>query len=139
MKFVYIAIVPLMVIAILEVILGEAFAGAQIQYLKYDALERDFDEKTIMFEIDTVQYGLSFIIGIITLASIVGVQIIGSGLNDASVRTVILILFYVGIWMVLSVLTANLLFLNKVVGAIVYTFLCFFYIIGVGGKLTGGE
>lgn len=137
MKTIYYAVIPLIFLALLGVLLGSDFGGVSIDYLRYDAVDRDFDKKTIVFEVDTVKFGLTFIIGIITLSALVGIQIIGSGLVDSSVRTIILIVFYIGIWTICSVLSLDLLFLNKIVGSVIYIFLCFIYIIGVSEKLSG--
>ena len=137
MRIIYLAIIPLLFIGLLSIILGSDLVSIEIRYLKYDAVDKDFDAKHLTFEIDDLTYGMSIFVAIITATALIGIQILGSGLQDTSVRVITLIILYMGLWTLLSILGWNLLFANQIVGSIVYVFLCLFYIIGVSSKIAG--
>jgi hypothetical protein len=137
MKLIFYPIIMLLVIALISILLGNDLTSIEINYVKYDAFGYDYDHKKITFDLDPLTYGISFLTLIITSTVFVGVMIVGSGLQESSVRTIIIIVMYLGLWISLSILALDLLFLNAIIGGIVYSFLCLLYIIGVSQNIAG--
>jgi len=96
----------------------------------------------IIFSIDTTTLiisGISLIITIIAVAGILGISVLGSGLNPQSTRVIILITAYVGIWLTLSILAFNLIYSIEIFGSIIYITITLAYSIGVIKKLGGSD
>jgi len=134
MRILYLAIIPLLFLCLLSIILGDDLVSVEVKYYVYDSVDKDVDSKTFNFEIDTA---MAILTAIITATILLGIQILGSGLQDTTVRVVTIIILYMGIWTILSIMGWNLLFSNKVVGTIIYVFLCLFYVIGIADKIGG--
>jgi len=134
MRILYIAIIPLLFLCLLDILLGGDLISVEVKYYVYDSVDRDIDSKTFDFEIDTA---MAILTAIITAVILLGIQILGSGLQDTTVRVVTLIILYMGIWTILSIMGWSLLFSNKITGTIIYVFLCLFYIVGIADKIGG--
>lgn len=96
----------------------------------------------ILFQIDTATLetaGIALLVTIIAVASITGIQVLGSGLNSESVRVIILATAFTGLWAMLSILAFNLIITIAVFGTIIYIALTLGYSIGVIQRLTGGK
>jgi hypothetical protein len=77
------------------------------------------------------ELGIATLIALTAVAIAVGVTILGSGLSDVTVKTIILITAYVGIWGVLITLSLPLILEIETFGAIIDVVLTIFYVIGV--------
>lgn len=86
--------------------------------------------------IDSITGALAIIIVLISIAVIVGIQILGSGISEQSVRTIIIIVGYASIWGFFSVLSLNLIMSIELFGWIMYVVLTIIYMIGVMNKLS---
>lgn len=98
-------------------------------------------ENTLFF-IDTsdlIVAGIVLLTTIIIVAGITGIQFLGSGLNVASVRVIILLTGYIGIWVALTTLAYSLITSIQVFGSIIYIGLTLAYVIGVIQKISGNE
>lgn len=96
----------------------------------------------VLFYIDTtvlVIAGISLITAILISAGITGIQVLGSGLSSSSVRIIILLTGYSGLWFALSILAFNLIITIEVFGGIIYILLTTGYAIGVIQKISGSE
>lgn len=95
----------------------------------------------ILFTIDTsslIIAGIALLATIIIISTIAGIQVLGSGLSPSSVRILILLIAFVGLWSVLSILAFNLIFSIEIFGSIIYITLTIGYVIGVIQKISGG-
>lgn len=93
----------------------------------------------VLFNIDTsdlITAGITILVAIILVATITGVQFLGSGLSSESVRIFILLTGYIGIWTVLSILAFNLIVSIAIFGSIIYIMLTIGYTIGVVQKIS---
>ena len=98
--------------------------------------------ENIIFQIDTsslITAGIALLATIIIIATITGIQVVGSGLSPASVRIFIILTGYVGIWTTLSLLAFDLIFSIQVFGSVIYISLTLVYTIGVINKITGSD
>jgi len=86
--------------------------------------------------IDSLTGALAIIIVLISIAVIVGIQILGSGISEQSVRTIIIIVGYGSIWGFFSVLSLNLIISIEIFGWIIYIILSIIYTIGVMNKIS---
>lgn len=82
---------------------------------------------------------ISFIIVIVVLASVVGINVVGSGLSDSSVRTITIGTAWGGMWLVFTVLSLPLMLSIEVFGVFIYVILTVLYVIGVYQKIGGGD
>lgn len=94
--------------------------------------------ESIGFEIDPLIAGIAILIAVSAGTAIIGVQVLGSGFNSASVKIITLISAYVGLWTLLSVLASGLIKSIEVFGSMIYITLTLGYTIGVIQKLSGG-
>lgn len=98
------------------------------------------ESQDLLFSIDTsslITSGIAIIITIIVVATITGIQVLGSGLSPASVRIFILLTGFVGIWTSLSILAFSLIVSIEIFGGIIYIIITVAYTIGVIQKITG--
>lgn len=87
----------------------------------------------------SIQEGiLSIIIGLSAVVALIGIQFVGSGLSDESVRILTIIIVFVGLWMFLSSFTYELFTLVEYFW-LVYWFFTFLYVFGVIEKIAGGN
>ena len=96
----------------------------------------------VIFSIDTTSLiisGISLITTVIVVAGILGVSVLGSGLNPQSSRIIVLITAYVGIWLTLSILAFNLIVSIEIFGSVIYITLTLAYAVGVVQKISGGN
>jgi len=93
----------------------------------------------VFFEIDPVLGAIVIFITIGIIAGILGIQIIGSGLSDWSVRVGVLLLAYGGLWALLSILSMPLIKSIEVFGVIIYISLTIGYTVGVIERIGGKE
>jgi len=99
------------------------------------------ETETVLFEIDTSVFivaGIALLITVAIVAGITGIQVLGSGLNSESVKIIIMITAFTGIWITLSIIAINLISSIAIFGSIIYIGLTLMYVIGVVQKLTGG-
>lgn len=94
---------------------------------------------TFAVNIDPTIGLLTIIIAVITLASIIGIQILGSGLSDTSIHVITVLTAYYGLWIALTVMVSGFIFQIELFGALIYMSLTIMYSIGIIQKITGGS
>ena len=115
----------LLVIVLFNVVLGASFSDYNVS-----------GSFGATFGIDSLTGALSVIIILITVATIVGIQVLGSGISEQSVRTIIIVVGYAGIWGLFSVLAINLILSIELFGLLIYLLLTILYAIGVMDKIS---
>jgi len=88
------------------------------------------------FNITLVTGAIAIIMVIGLLALGLGIRVLGSGLSETSVKTLVGGIAYTGIWMVLSVMSMPLILNIETFGTIIYVILTVGYVLGVIQKLT---
>lgn len=140
MKTIFIAIIPMVVLALLEIVLGEGtLTQIAVEYKRFDAFKSRTITRTATFDLDVATYGIAFLTVIGASVIWIGLNVLATGFVSSAVKVGISIVLYVAIWTLLSILGLGLLFSNKVVGGLIYMFLCLIYIIGVFQILSGSE
>ena len=91
------------------------------------------------FYIDPVLGAIVIIIGLIVLASVFSIRILGSGLSGTMSRFLIVAIAYTGLWGMMSVLASPLINAIGIYGSMVYIALTFAFITGIIQKYTGGD
>lgn len=91
------------------------------------------------FYIDEFTGALVIIIAIMIIATLIGLQILGSGLSDTSVKIISIGITYYGIWSIFSILSYELILSIEVVGALMYIILTVVFTIGLVQKFSGSE
>lgn len=134
------------VLMMFSVIIGSDMPGNILEnefnnYAVIDGIITTFDSASgeSVFLIDPVFGAIGILIVFIAIAGLVGIQILGSGLSDASVRIITASIIYGGLWAILSVLAMPLIFLIEVFGSMIYVALTLGFLVGVVDKLFGGD
>jgi len=86
--------------------------------------------------ISPITGALAIIIALVAVAVLVGIQVLGSGISEQSVHTIIVVIGYASIWGVFSVLTLNLIISIELFGWLIYLTLTIIYMIGVMNKIS---
>lgn len=139
----------LIVIVMFSIILGNDFVSGLVEIgVDNTALVNGtittyvVPTEDILFTIDTTTLiiaGIALLTTIIFIAGITGVQVLGSGLNQSSVRIIILLTGYIGIWTTLSILSFSLINSIEIFGSVIYISLTLGYTIGVIKSISGGN
>ena len=133
----------MLILTLFSIIVGLDFISITMR-VEYSQ-EVNIDEVPSIFDIGAVGQGfyidplvgaLVILTAIIVIAGIIGIQILGSGLSDEGHRTVMICTIYAGLWTLLSVLSAPMIFSIEIVGAFIYIILTILYIIGVIKKIS---
>ena len=136
MKLISISLLPLIVLGFISIIFGNDF----VQYTIEGEIRGDYliVEQTY-FNIDLMVGAIIIIITIASAISLIGLKILGTGLSDESVRTIIIAIAYTTIWSVLSALAIPLLYSIDIFGILLYVALTIVFVIGVIEKISGGN
>ncbi len=127
MSLIIMSLMMLVIIAFFNVILGASFTSYTVG-----------TEYGTIVGVDSLTGALTIIIILVALALVVGIQVLGSGLNDTTVKTIIVITGYASVWGIFSVLSINLIISIQIFGTLIYLFLTIIYVIGVVDKLGSG-
>ena len=134
------ALIPLIVLTFLSVIFGNEF-------MMTPSPETIEEEKTIWLVMEKLAGDLAIlsvggtfaIIVIITgLVIVIGIQVLGSGLSDTTVKVLTIITSYTTLWIVLTLLSMPLLDGIEYFGTFIYTILTLIYVIGMIEKISEG-
>lgn len=151
MKLITFTLVPLVVLSLLSVVLGNEFTSMPYDYGDpSDDCLPDYlcpfgpgkcggcsDEGGGEIGIDPLTGAISIIVVIATATALLGIQFLGSGLSDNSVRVLITVAIYASIWTILSLLAIPLIKGIEFFGTLIYVGLTIGYIIGVMEKISG--
>jgi len=130
------SLLPLIVLSFISIIFGNEFVSYTIEGEvrgEYLIIESTY------FNIDLMVGAIIIIITIASAVSLIGLKILGSGLSDESVRTIITGIIYTTIWAVLSALALPLLYSIELFGILIYVALTIVFVIGVIEKMSGGN
>lgn len=94
--------------------------------------------ESIIFDIDPLIGATTWIIVIIILVSVLGINIIGSGLSDESIRTITIGTFYGSVWIILSLYASPLIISIAIYGLLIYVTFTISFALGVGKLISRG-
>jgi len=141
-----VCLVILTVLTMFSFILGNTLIGSPVDnIISNDLLINDtittltFEDADALFVIDPVLGAIGMLVVIGVIAAIIGIQILGSGLSPESVKMIMSMTMYGGMWGVLSILSYPLLNSIEMFGAVIYITLTLAYVIGIIQKLGGGD
>jgi len=141
-----VCLVILTVLTMFSFILGNTLTGSPVDnIISNDLLINDtittltFEDADALFVIDPVLGAIGMLVVIGVIAAIIGIQILGSGLSPESVKMIMSMTMYGGMWGVLSILSYPLLNSIEMFGAVIYITLTLAYVIGIIQKLGGGD
>lgn len=146
MVLIMVCLLPLIVLTFLSVIIGNTFMSVGISHniiglmengsLKDMLVGLEGAESTSTFNLSGLEGAIAIIIVISTIAVIMGIRILGSGLSETSIKAMMVGFGYTGLWLVLSILSAPLFFQIELFGTFIYIGLTIGYVIGVVQKLS---
>lgn len=99
------------------------------------------EAQDVIFFIDgsaLITSGIALIATVLVMAGLFGIQFLASGLSPESVRIILLITTFIGIWTTLSILAFSLIVSIEVFGSIIYIMLTVGYAVGVLRKISEG-
>lgn len=140
-----ISLTILIIISLFSVITGSSLKEIGVESLTgsgtFNETTSTFDISSIntTFYIDEFAGALVIIITIMIIATLIGLQIMGSGLSEHSVRIITIGISYFGIWSIFSVLSYQLILSIEIVGTLIYITLTIIFTIGIIQKITGGN
>lgn len=144
-KLVNISLIPLLLLTFIAVIFGSEFASTSIEYeistwlkLNNSITQAKIEGLSESINIDSLTGAIAIIITLAMATSVIGLKVLGSGLSDASVRTLIIAITYTSIWSILSLLAFPLFASIEFFGLLLYISLTIFFVIGVIEKISGG-
>ncbi len=132
------------VITIFSIILGNSLTGLFLENLidnnqitngTTDYWGNPINEAT--FGLDPITGGIALILVLVVIGAAIGVHFVGSGLSESSQRIILVGIFYVGIWTILSLLALPLIISIEIFGLLFYLTLTIAYAYGVIGKYFG--
>lgn len=139
----------MIMMTMLSIILGNVFIPQTVQLAIdneafVDGLSNTFEVLTtdVLFQIDTTTLvGAIGVIGItfITVATLTGISVLGTGLNPQSARIIILATVFTGVWVMLSLLSYPLIISIEIFGGLIYVALTIGFVIGVIQSISGGS
>lgn len=139
-----VCLVIMTILTLFSVILGSSWTGALGsidigETIIVNGTSQDFAIQGIDFSlnIDPVSGFISSIIVIVSIAAILGINIVSSGLSDSAVRIMTMGIVYTSIWTTLSTLSAPLIKSIEIFGALIYIVLTIAYAVGVVQKIDG--
>lgn len=127
MVLIIISLTMLLVITFFNVLLGATFT----EYTANTGY-------AVPVGIDSITGAIAIIIALVAIAVVVGIQILGSGISEQSIKAIIIVVGYASIWGIFSTLSLNLIIAIEIFGTIIYLFLTILYVIGVMEKLARG-
>ena len=135
----------LLVVTLLSIVSGGSFISGITEGDIYNEIvingtttTVEYSSTDLTFAIDPLLGGLVILAVVITIAVIIGIQVLGSGLSPSSVSTIRTAVMYTGLWVTLSLTASPLIESISTVGSIIYISLTIIYIIGVFQRITGG-
>ena len=140
-----ISLTILIVISLFSVITGLSLKEIGIQSLTgsgvFNETTSTFDISNIntTFYIDEFSGALVIIISIMIISTLIGLQIMGSGLSEQSVRVITIGISYFGIWTIFSVLSYQLIISIEIIGTLIYITLTIIFTIGIIQKITKSD
>lgn len=138
----------MVLLALFSVVLGSDFMSVIIQ-TKYTAESIVDGVRSIVIggnETGSVEFGINALEGAIPILGIMlvivlflGITVVATGLSTEAVKIALYLTFYVGIWVLLSGFSENLIRSIDIFGALIYITLTIGYTIGVIQNMAGGS
>jgi len=136
----------LTMLSLLSVILGSSFMGIITEQTINNNVIINGSTTTFVIEgtdffftIDPIAGMIANIVAWTSLACLIGIKVLGTGLSDEAVRIGALAIIYTAVWTLLSTLAIPLMFQIEVFGALIYVSLTIAYTVGVIQKIAGGK
>lgn len=90
------------------------------------------------FYIDPILVGIVILVGLIAVAVILGINVLGSGVTGEMGKFIIIMTAYIGLWGMLTVLAFPLIASIEILGFTIYAVLSLGYVIGIFKNYSGG-
>lgn len=145
MALIGITVAIMFIISLLSMVAGNSFFGLYLVNLvdtsaiingSTTTFEIPIGNQT--FGLDPMTAGISMIITFVAIGGALGISIFGSGLNTESIKIIMLGIFYISLWTLLSLLASNLIIAIEGFGLMIYLTLTILYALGVISKYFGG-
>ena len=143
-KMISIPLITLVILSFLNIILGFSFGGYSDTGFVDTNTIIDGESFTILSEYE-FSFGISdgagwiaILIGLLTVASLLGANFLGTGLNDASTKAVMMLIVFTGLWAFFSVFGWELITSIPVGGVIIWLIFTLMFAFGVISQIFGG-
>lgn len=92
-----------------------------------------------VFNLDPFEGAIVWFVVIASLAALIGIRVLASGLAETSIRVAVIIIIYTSVWTLLSLAAYDLIVAIEVFGGLIYLSLTIAYAIGVMQLISGGN
>ena len=93
----------------------------------------------VIFSIDLIEGAIPIMAVMLIVVILLGITALATGLSPQTVKIATYLIFYVGIWVILSVNSESLIRSIEIFGGLLYVVLTIGYTIGVFQNLSGGK
>jgi len=124
-------LLPLIVLSFFSVIFGNSFVGVNVSGYTFG----EYTAGVSFFNVSSLTIALESLVAIALASALIGIQILGSGLADSSVRLLMTGAVYTALWVFLSLLAYPLIRTIEIFGVVLYVILTILYTIGVIEKM----
>ena len=144
MSLIIAGLLPMIVLTLLSIVFGADFISLSLDTLVgnepliNETWSGFTTEGLASFGIDEFTGAILILVTIMGISTLLGIRILGSGLSDTSVRLITILVSYVSVWLLLSIISAPLIFDIPIFGAIIYATLTLMYVIGVMRLISEG-
>ena len=100
------------------------------------------EAQEVIFQVDTtslINAGIALLFGVLIVAGLTGISVLGTGLNPQSAKIIIIITAFIGIWSSLTIIVYPLIIEIAIFGSVIYIGLTLGYAIGVVKIVSGSE
>lgn len=111
--------------------------GTYLTYNTPNGVNYDFD--VLGFNMGTSLGVIGLCVAVIALATIAGVKIVGSGIGEFSVRTIVIATAFISLWALFSLMSMNMITQIPIFGVGFYFFITIMYAIGMFTEIGGGD
>lgn len=108
-------------------------------YLTYNTPNGvNYDFNVLGFNMGSSLGVIGLVVAIIALATIAGLKILGSGVGEFSVQTIVVATSFVSLWALFSLMSMNLITQIPIFGVPFYFFITIMYAIGIFSSISAG-
>jgi hypothetical protein len=137
-RFLIYSLFVFVILSFLAILFGQSFIAVEQEFyvdnqVFVDGTPSFYEVPTsnYTFNIDGLTGALIILTGVIILAGVTGIKILGSGLDSESVRIILILTAYITLWSIFSFLSIPLINLIPVFNGVIFIGLTIIYVIGV--------
>lgn len=140
-----IALAIMILLTVVSVVFGESFGSGFVDTTTQGTTLINGTSTTVvltqgdvLFSIDAIEGAIPIMAVMLVVVILLGITALATGLSPQSVKIGTYLIFYIGIWVLLSINAEPLIKSIEIFGGLLYVVLTIGYTIGVFQNLSGG-